>query len=490
MLAMRQKILMTLLLTLFSLPVLAEEDPCTTFGQQTLEKYLFDLSARISDNFNKNNQATDAAAAQAKQDTANALASHANGDGVTGGQLDLIRRAFVALNLGQVQEKDGSLVFNFNPETLNMDMGQFSPRVIVNKPMLLTALDQKIDTLSLPDADRQSLKDGLKKDLGDLDDVEAHLRWTQASATPRRLLQEIANDIYKKAYQRAAVGPKFVNIGASDVNNARQILSNIQPKGFSSTSKISEICADPKAVAVLQETIKAVEKDGAAALTALHDALTTDQFFALADLIEGEPKLTAEGSFRRRAGAAGPDEGTFSLRYEFGSVSYSSMKSWVKANHKMTGDNKDEIPVSAVQEYLKTRPASTPSFSFTVDYTKTRDFHFALPGDAALDSPGSHKLSATLHGGMYFGNSRAGRIEVDATYDDVTDDPTRKDRFVGTVSWIESLNASLAKVVGGSELVVKLVYANKPEFLGDVDRNLGLRFGLKWSLDNTSGAGQ
>src|SRR5262249_34942325 len=149
-----------------------------------------------------NKKGADAATAQATEDTATALANHANSDGVTNSQIDLIRRAFVALDLGQVQENDGSLVFNFNPDALNLDIGQFSPRVIVNKPMLLTSLDQKIDTL--PDADRQGLKDDLKKGLGDLDDVEAHLRWTQSSSAPSRLLQQIANDIYKPAYIAAA----------------------------------------------------------------------------------------------------------------------------------------------------------------------------------------------------------------------------------------------------------------------------------------------
>jgi len=482
---MRQKIAIPLLLALCSLPVLAQDNPCAAPDPRTLKKYLEDLSTTISNDFNQNRgqKAAEKAAAQATEDTATALASHANGDGVTNSQLDLIRRAFVALNLGQVQENDGSLVFNFNPDTLNLDIGQFSPRVIVNKPMLLTSLDQKIDSLSLSDADRQSLKDNLTKGIGDLDDVEAHLRWTQSSRTPRRLLQQIANDIYMKVYKQAAVGPKFRSIGKDTVNNAIAQLK-AEPFNFSINSTITDICANKDAAALLQDTAKAVVKDGIAALTVLHDALTKEQFFALADLIEGEPKLTAEGSFRRRAGAAGPNEGTFSLRYEIGSVSYNSMKNWAQR----TG--KDSTDATTVQEYLKTRPASTPSFSLTVDYTKTQDFHFPLPGDEALDTSGSHKLSATLHGGMYLGSTRDRRLEVDASYDDVTDDPTRQDRFVASLSWIESLNASLTKVVGGSELVVKLVYANKPEFLGDVNKDLGVRFGLKWSVGGTSGSGQ
>lgn len=482
---MRQKIALSLLLTLCSLPVLAQGDPCAAPDSRTLHDYFLNLSKTVSDDFNQNGgqKAAEKAAAQAAADTAAALASHANGDGVTNSQLDLIRRAFVALNLGQVQENnDGSLVFNFNPDALNLDIGQLSPRVVVNKPMLLTSLDQKIDTLSLPDADRQSLKDDLKKGLGDLDDVEAQLRWTQSSATPRRMLQQVANDIYKTVYMKAAVGPKFRSIGEDTVVSAIARLK-APPLNFSTTSTVTEICANKDAAALLQDATKAVVKEGTAALGALHDELTQQQFFALADLIEGEPKLSAEGSFRRRAGAAGPDEGTFSLRYEIGSISYSNMKNWARR----TG--KDPNSVATVQEYLTTRPMSAPSFSLKVDYTKTQDFHFPLPAGAALDTPGSHTLSATLHGGMYLGNTRDRRLDLDASYDDVTDDPTRQNRFVASLSWTESLNASLAKVVGGSELMVKLIYANKPEFVGDVNKDLGLRFGLKWSVGGTTSTG-
>ena len=43
---------------------------------------------------------------------------------------------------------------------------------------------------------------------------------------------------------------------------------------------------------------------------------------------------------------------------------------------------------------------------------------------------------------------------------------------------------TLAQAIGGSEFVAALVWANKPEFRGEVDEDCGLRAGLKWSLGN------
>lgn len=66
----------------------------------------------------------------------------------------------------------------------------------------------------------------------------------------------------------------------------------------------------------------------------------------------------------------------------------------------------------------------------------------------------------------------------------MSDDESLQDRFVADLTWVETLSDTLAQAVGGSELVVSLVWANKPEFLDDVDEDFGVRAGLKWSLGN------
>src|SRR4051812_46437616 len=180
---MRARLILALqLLLLTAIPAVAQEDPCASSSNRglTFSDFSENLSREVSAEFT----------ASAKT----AVASRANGDGITSNRLDLLKKAFLALDLGQVDQKDGDLVFNFNPDTLNSNLGQFSPRVVVHKTALFAPLDKKIDTL--PESIRQNRKDTLKKSIGDLDDVEAHLRWTQASGTPRAALQAAASEIF------------------------------------------------------------------------------------------------------------------------------------------------------------------------------------------------------------------------------------------------------------------------------------------------------
>jgi len=180
---------------------LAQDDPCAS--ALSYEDYVFQVTEQVSNEVNgKSATAVDAATATATAETKAQLASRANADGLTGNRLDLLHRAFVALGLGQVDEDEGQLVFNFNPDFLDLDIGQFSPRVIVHDPVLFTALDEQIGTL--PDATRQATKDSFQKQLGELDDIEAQVRWTNASGTPDAVIQELASDIFQPAYDQAA----------------------------------------------------------------------------------------------------------------------------------------------------------------------------------------------------------------------------------------------------------------------------------------------
>lgn len=449
---------------------LAQDDPCAS--ALSYGDYVTELTATIS---NEVNGKTAPAAAAATGETKSQLAARANADGLTDNRLDLLHRAFVALGLGQVDEEEGQLVFNFNPEFLDLDVGQFSPRVIVHDPVLFKALDEKIGTL--PEAIRQTTKDSFEKQLGDLDDVEARVRWTNASSTPDAILQEIASDIFQPAYDSAARA-EFQAISQQELSFRKLIAGDLSvPESEVGTTPVSRICAVPSAKVHFLEFVSDLRTRGKNALTTLGNALTEAHFFDLADLIDGEPHFTLEASFRRRDDAAGPDERTASLRYELGNISYREFKKWAEEKNK----DKD---AASVQEYLETQKArkALPKLSVSVDYSSSPELRIPLAaGTPDFVQPNSYTISGVARGGWYFGGERDRRLELDATYDDVRDDPNRQDRFIGTLSWVEKLSG-LAQTVAGSDLVVTLVYANKPKFRGEVDEELGLRFGLKWSL--------
>lgn len=447
---------------------LAQDDPCAS--TLSYGDYVFELTEKISDEVNGKT-----ATAAATAETRSQLAGRANADGLTDNRLDLLHRAFVALGLGQVDEEEGQLVFNFNPEFLDLDIGQFSPRIIVRDPVLFTALDERIGTL--PEDLREATQDTFEKQLGDLDDVEARVRWTNASSTPDAILQELASDIFQPAYESAAQA-ELQAISGQELSFRKLIAQDLSiSEREVGTTPVSSLCAVPAARAHFLQLVSDLRERGQSALTTLGNALTEAHFFDLADLIDGEPRFTIDASFRRRDEVAGPDERTASLRYEFGNISYREFEKWAEE------ENKDKDAAS-VQEYLKTQKArkALPKLSVSLNYSSSPELRIPLAaGTPDFVQPDSYTISGIARGGWYFGGGRDRRLELEATYDDVSDAPNRQDRFIGELSWVEKLSG-LAQAVAGSDLVVTLVYANKPKFRGEVDEELGLRFGLKWSL--------
>jgi hypothetical protein len=459
----------------------AQDDPCAS--PLSYEQYVFELTEQISE------EMVGTATATATIATANQLVSRANADGLTSNRLDLLHRAFVAVGLGQVDEEDGQLVFNFNPEALAFPIGQFTPRVIVRSPELYTGLDQQLD--SLPEANRPLIEDSFEKQLGDLDDVEVQVRWTNASGTPDVVLQELASDIFQPAYLRAAQ-PEFQALSKRELEFRALIEKALEADAAANAPGASTLPPDVKATLVrdicsvepakehLLQLVPELRAMGKKGLTALGEALKEDHFFDLADLIDGEPHFTIESAYRRREDAAGPDVRSVSLRYEFGNISFRNFKEW--ANEGQKGIN-----AASVQEYLSAQkaPRALPKFSVSVEYSESTELRIPLAeGTPDFFQPEAYKLSGVARAGWFFGGGRDRRLEFEATYDDVSDDPARQDRFIGELSWVEKLSG-LAQAVAGSDLVVTLVYANKPEFRGEVDEELGLRFGLKWAFGNT-----
>lgn len=441
-----------------------DEDPCAS-----PKGSLSDYTQQLID------IAPDATTTASGSTTTDELASRATADGLAGGgRLDLLRRAFVALDLGQVKEEEGQLVFNFNPDALHLEtFGQFSPRIIVHQPALYGALDEKIDTFD--EAVRQGRRDALKKDLRDLDDVEVQVRWTPKSQEPASDLQMVASKLYDSVDKTAAA--TIANqISEAKAGIAASLGRTSGP--FAEDILIADICKNEQAKATLIDLPNRV-KPGASAL--LEEQLTKVGFFALADLIDGEPRLTFNGTTRRRSGAAGPDEVKLNATWQMGWVSYRGAKKFAQDKFKTK-----DITVDSVAGYFKENgrlAGALPLFSLSADYSQMSAFHIAIPGVAdEFRQDSAHKFSGKANAGRYFGGGRDRRLELAASYDDVTDDPTLNDRWLFTLSWVEQLSPTLAQAVGGSEFVATLIYANKPEFRGDVDEDFGLRAGLKWSL--------
>jgi len=444
----------------------AEDDACAN-AQGTLGKFLSDFSLTLNQDLKR-------------QALTEASASRPSSDGLSGGgRLDLLRRAFVGLGLGQVTDEKGQLVFNFNPDTLHLDsFGQFSPRIVVNEAAIDGALDKHIDTLA--EEFRTPARDGLKKNLGDLDDVEYSVRWTPKPLEPAADLKDVASTLFDEvvpkqpsnlaetiAQEKAKIGEELKD----ELNLSDEELL------FLDDVPMDKICGDPEARAAFNEAVQALRTDIPLLNEALRDALENNGFNRLADLIEGSGRFVINGNYRQRSGAAGADTMAVDVTWQRGWVSYKSAK-------KAAGGA--SLTKASLDSYFTKHgrlEGAAPLFSLVASYAETSSFLIPIPGvEDPFRQDSGHKLSIKGTAGGYFGGGRDRKLELSATYDDVSDDKNLQNRFVADLTWVETLNSTLAQAVGGSEFVATLVWANKPEFRGEVDEEFSLRAGLKWSL--------
>jgi len=448
------------------------------------DRKLKDVLRELSAEFSSPGPAADPASKQRDERLTDALtdelASRATSDGLAIGRLDFLRRAFVALDLGAVSEDENSLVFNFNPGKGTEKSGQFSPRIIVHQAALYGPLDDEIDTLD--ETIREASRDALDKGLGDLDDVEYVLRYTPHSQLPTadariKDVQRLATQYYDKTPKEM----DFLGWLQQEESSINDALPQESRNPFPGNIPMGDICGNADAKNALQLLVNDLGLKIAAANELLRKRLEVVGFFRLADLIDGEPRFLFNGSTRQRADAAGPDETTLSVTWQIGAVSYRGARRYAE---KKLG--KAELDVTSVDAYFETHGRladSLPLFSFVGEYSRVSSFQIAIPGvvDEFRTEP-THKLTAKLAAGCYLGAGHDTRLDLTASYDDVKDDTTLLDRFVAELSWTQQLGASFAKIAGGPEFVATLVYANKPEFRGAVDEDLGLRAGIKWSV--------
>jgi hypothetical protein len=451
----------------------ADDDICAGVDlDKPLHKYLEDFSKEL----NKKRQGQKEAA------LTDASAARPSSDGFSqGGRLDLLRRAFVGLGLGQVTDEEGQLVLNFNPEALRLEsFGQFSPRIVVHQAVLDGALDEHIDTLD--EGLRTAARDGLKKKLGDLDDVEYTVRWSPRLPEPPADLKRVASELMDRV---VPAKPSAISDNESDFAGK---IGNILATGpIPSIVSMRKICESEKdaeqeekrieAKTLIGQRLEDLRAEIPAANENLQELLDNNGFTRLVDLIEGNPRVVINGTLHQRSGVAGPDTKSVDVTFQMGRVSY-----W-GAKRSTRGEN---LSAESVRTYFDSHPhveGAAPLFSLVASYTKTDAFLVPITGaDEPFSLDAGHKLSIKGTAGGYFGGSRDRKLELTATYDDVSNDESLHDRFVANLTWVETLNGALAQAVGGSEFVATLVWANKPEFRGEVDEDFGLRAGLKWSL--------
>jgi len=420
------------------------------------------------------------ASTAAVEDTVNEVVASRLTSGVdaatTGNLRDTLSDFFTALNLGTVSNEKEAITLNFNPEIWRLGpSNKLSLQVVLRQPELYAPLVQM-----LPEEGRADRTQALEKQIGDLDDVTANLSWSRESEhfgrvfkTHRHLIGELfAAAVTQASSSSAATTALLAYLPTVD--------SSISLGDSKQTLKDRSITLP----ADFESQLLAFAREAGESVNQVAGKLQQGGFFRLAELINNQPQLMVTASYRGRDDLAGPDEFAGTFTYEQGWANLNTLR-------KFHRDRGGAFSLATLTDFLrheqlidgKGQPTmaltNAPRLSASLAYKRQAAYRFALPEDGVgFDLDASESLIGSLGLGFYL-NIRDGvpraRFDLEAKYEDVDGD-MQQSRFVATAMFNQRLTDSASVSLG-------LVWANRPQFRGEVDEEISARVGLKYGLE-------
>jgi hypothetical protein len=401
--------------------------------------------------------------------------------GAAGSIRDFLPLFFGTLGLGGVKDEAGALTLTFNPELLSLGPANpLSLQAEIKDPVPFDALLQAI-----PEVVRAGRKSAFEKELKDFDDVALDLAWSRESERLGRNYRD-----HRQLLSGVFLALTEQTLGTVPAKASKVLLDDFvkQPDGpapaaFSVDMTPAQVDGlDPAYRARLDQHIAEAGQEVMARQKALVELAAQQRFFELDDLINNQPQVLASATYRRRADLVGPDDLAAKFSYEIGFANVNGLR-------RHCGGRESEVDGDCLKSYLDkfgSTLESSPRLAITAEYSQSDAYDFALPADALSPTPFAFHLDRISKGvgklvyGRYLRADASGvqttRIDVEASYEIASGDPARNDRFLATATFTQ-------KLAGDMSASLTAVYSNRPEFRGEVDKELSARFGLKYKLD-------
>lgn len=221
-----------------------------------------------------------------------------------------------------------------------------------------------------------------------------------------------------------------------------------------------------------------MEKASHSDLVIVRENLRNSGFYTALELLSNNPQWNFVANYRARDEVTGPDELSASVTYEIG---WPSLKSARK--EMQCGD--DTCLASRFSSFLtssstKKMRNAAPRFSFSLSYTERARYEFLLPSSTFQYSrESSQSIVGSLSFGMFLsgssGDAARVRMDLSASYEDVSDDPAKHDRGVANLTFTYPVGTGMFLSIGA-------VYATRPEYRGEVDKEFNARAGLLYKF--------
>lgn len=221
---------------------------------------------------------------------------------------------------------------------------------------------------------------------------------------------------------------------------------------------------------------------------------------SFADLLDNQPQLLFTAQKKSRDPSVGGDETSYKLTYEWGMANFNNAMS-ADCHRQMdttrTFEAGDPTPANCLAQYSSWVARNKDSmdkgtrFSFSAEYVDIDRQTVLLPNlDGAPADPdplvldGAQSLVISAGWSRQFQQAGGGKplsLDFVGKYEDVSNDPMRRDRGVATLT--------VTRKFGDITVPFGIVFANHGRYLGEVDEELNAHFGIKFDL-NTKGKGE
>jgi hypothetical protein len=465
---------LAILLLLAAMPSLAQEPEATCGMTETYEDCFNRLIVTAEPEAKK--VAATRAAAKITREAATRVAQKAVPEGApdaAGAIRDFLPLFFSSLGLGGVKEENNALTLTFNPDFLQLGPDNpLSLQSLIRNPVAFNALVQ-----ALPRAIRADRKSTFEDQLKDFDDVEFSFTWSRES-------ERFGRDAMDHRELLSNVFLKITESGRAEVGTSatKDLLEKLlDPNLPVDLSRKTPADLDPRVRADLDLFISAAVQEIQNRQKAIETLARTQGLFKLDDLVNNQPQVLIAANYRRRADLVGPDATTAKASFEMGFANVNGLKKHCRRQSKA---DPDDVCLATYLESYGPTLATSPRLKVEGEYSETAEYLFTLPEDNftySLDRIRSLTAKATLGGYLRsdLQGTQTTRMDLEAVYEDVTGDEKRNNRFVATLTFTQKLTDDVATTLSA-------VWANKPQYRGEVDEELGARFGLKYKIDRKS----
>lgn len=315
-----------------------------------------------------------------------------------------------------------------------------------------------------PEEKRSEARTSLEKELGDFDDTEVSLLVELGAKTSTRRL---AGQLNAKAYEGIADAGERAQFAKKQLGSLLDGITNgwdlrYADFGPDDRGRLDSLLRElGEAETSVMETQQRVRR-----------RWRTDR---LGDLLANESQLYATVGYVWRDPLVGREGLTAKLTWEYGFTNLTRFRkrysdecgsgiagcldafsAWIDSEASAQLKNADRAALSVDYSDQPAYSVSQPAYGIELD--KERAYSLRIQA----------KYSRNLLGE---GARTPMRLDLGAGYEDVRKDPARNDRFVATGTITVRLSDTL-------QLPVGLVYANRPEYVGEVDKSLGAHIGL------------